>query len=305
MDNALPNSLLNSTPSAVAFSSPYYLHHGDSPGTLLVSKPLVGNNYHTWKRSMVMALSATNKLGFIDGSLEKPIVDAPEYSAWDRCNNMVLSWILNSVSQEISASIIYIEYAQEMWNDIKERFSQSNGPRIFQLQKAILALSQNNNFVSSYYTTLKGFWDELNNYRPMPLCSCGTSQTVQEYQHWEYVFQFFMVLNESFSHFRGQILLMDPLPSINKVFSMVVQEERQREIISTFFAPLNTTLAAMAKDIIQQSIHQNHKDQGLNILTRNGLSALTVACSIIRSNNVKSCTSILQDINSQSENMLH
>jgi hypothetical protein len=54
-----------------------------------------------------------------------------------------------------------------------------------------------------------------------------------------------MGLNESFSHVRGQILLMDPLPSINKIFSMVVQEERQREITSTFFAPLAHTPAAM------------------------------------------------------------
>jgi hypothetical protein len=37
----------NSMPSAVEFSSPFYLHHGDSLGTLLVSQPLVGNNYHT------------------------------------------------------------------------------------------------------------------------------------------------------------------------------------------------------------------------------------------------------------------
>jgi hypothetical protein len=235
----------NSMPLAVEFSSPFYLHHGDSPGTLLVSQPLVGNNYHTWKRSMSMALSAKNKLGFIDGSLQKPSADSPEAFAWGRCNNMVLSWILNSVSQEISSSIIYIESAQEMWNDIKERFSQSNGPRIFQLQKAISALSQNNNSVSSYYTSLKGLWDELNNYRPMPLCSCGTSRTILDYQHREYVFQFLMGLNESFSHVRGQILLMDPLPSINKIFSMVIQEERQREITSTFFAPLAHTPAAM------------------------------------------------------------
>jgi hypothetical protein len=38
---------------------------------------------------------------------------------------------------------------------------------------------------------------------------------------------------------------MDPLPSINKIFSMVVQEERQREITSTFFAPLAHTPVAM------------------------------------------------------------
>jgi hypothetical protein len=79
--NPSPNSSSNSATSAKDFSNPYYLHHGDSPVTLLVSQPLVGNNYHTWKRSMVMALSAKNKLGFVDGSLEKSAVDTPEYFA--------------------------------------------------------------------------------------------------------------------------------------------------------------------------------------------------------------------------------
>jgi hypothetical protein len=156
--NSMETIPSSSTPSTVEFSSLCYLHHGDSLGTHLVSQPLVGNNYHTWKRSMSMALSAKNKLGFIDGSLVKLAEDTSEYFVWDRCNNMVLSWILNSMSQEISSSLIYIESAKEMWDDIKERFSQSNGPRIFQLQKAISVLSQNNNSVSSYYTSLKGFW---------------------------------------------------------------------------------------------------------------------------------------------------
>ncbi|GMI70518.1 hypothetical protein HRI_000721100 [Hibiscus trionum] len=42
--------------------------------------------------------------------------------------------------------------------------------------------------------------------------------------------QFLMGLNESFAHARGQILLLDPLPSITKVFSLVAQEESQRFI---------------------------------------------------------------------------
>ena len=155
--NSMDTTPPNSVPLAVEFSSPFYLHHGDSPGTLLVSQPLVGNNYHIWKRSMSMALSTENKLGFINGAIEKLAADDLESFAWEKYNNMVLSWILNSVSQKISSNIIYIESAQEMWNDINECFSQSNEPWIFQLQKTISALSQNNNSVSSYYTSRKGF----------------------------------------------------------------------------------------------------------------------------------------------------
>ena len=39
-----------------------------------------------------------------------------------------------------------------------------------------------------------------------------------------------MGLNDSFSHIRGQILLMDPIPSVDKVYSLLIQDEKQRSI---------------------------------------------------------------------------
>ncbi|KAK0602275.1 hypothetical protein LWI29_031927 [Acer saccharum] len=49
------------------FNSPYFLNNGDHPGLNLVSHQLVGENYNTWSRAMSMALTAKNKLCFIDG----------------------------------------------------------------------------------------------------------------------------------------------------------------------------------------------------------------------------------------------
>jgi len=31
-------------------SNPFFLHHGDSPGAMIVSKPLNGENYKSWKK---------------------------------------------------------------------------------------------------------------------------------------------------------------------------------------------------------------------------------------------------------------
>lgn len=50
---------------------------------------------------------------------------------------------------------------------------------------------------------------------------------IQEHEN-KYVMAFLMDLNDSNKQVRSQILLMDPLPPINKVFSLVVQEENQR-----------------------------------------------------------------------------
>ncbi|KAG8377689.1 hypothetical protein BUALT_Bualt08G0058900 [Buddleja alternifolia] len=42
--------------------------------------------------------------------------------------------------------------------------------------------------------------------------------------------EFLMGLNDSFSSIRSQILLMEPLPSVNRAYSLLLQEERNRSI---------------------------------------------------------------------------
>jgi len=74
-----------------------------------------------------------------------------------------------------------------MWNDLKDRFSQQNGPRIFQIQKSISDLRQENLSMSSYFTVLKGLWDELIHYKPLPPCTCGTMKVHNEYLQQEHV----------------------------------------------------------------------------------------------------------------------
>uniref|UniRef100_A0A2N9GG27 Retrotransposon Copia-like N-terminal domain-containing protein n=1 Tax=Fagus sylvatica TaxID=28930 RepID=A0A2N9GG27_FAGSY len=144
----------------------YYLHHRDNPGAIFVSQPLLGDNYHTWLRSMVMALTAKNKVGFMNGVIMQPQDESlPMYNAWVRCNTMVISWLLNSLSKKIASSVIYANTAQEIWEDLKERFAQGNGPRLFEIQKSISILSQDQSSVSTYYTRLKSLWDELNNFK--------------------------------------------------------------------------------------------------------------------------------------------
>lgn len=104
-------------------SSPFFLHHSNNPGLILVSQPLTGDNYASWSRAMLIALLVKNKLGFIDGSIAKPNgSDVSLFYSWIGNNNIVISWILNSVSNEISASIIFSESATEIWLDLKDQF---------------------------------------------------------------------------------------------------------------------------------------------------------------------------------------
>uniref|UniRef100_A0A2N9FZI4 Integrase catalytic domain-containing protein n=1 Tax=Fagus sylvatica TaxID=28930 RepID=A0A2N9FZI4_FAGSY len=173
--SAIPGSSGSSPLQRDESTNQLFLHHGDSPGTILVSQPLSGENYNTWSRSMIMALTAKNKIGFINGTITAPNDETlPSFNLWTR--------------------------SQEMWEDLKERFAQGNGPRVFEIQKAISSLTQ----------------DQCN--------------ILTENKQHENVMQFLMGLNDSFANVRAQILMMEPLPAMNKVFSLVVQEERQRGI---------------------------------------------------------------------------
>lgn len=104
---------------------------------------------------MLVALSVKNKVSFINGSLPCPAASDPNYRAWNRGNNVVISWIFNSVSKEIAASIMYSGTALEIWQDLRERFAQKNGPRVFQLRRELMSLHQGSDSVSVYYTKLK------------------------------------------------------------------------------------------------------------------------------------------------------
>lgn len=81
--------------------------------------------------------------------------------------------------------------------------------------------------------TNEGFIDELENYRPISHykclipCSCGGNDFIRVYYKQDYVIRFLKGLNEHFSHYKSQIMTMNPLPRINHTYSSIIQQERE------------------------------------------------------------------------------
>ncbi|QHO44758.1 uncharacterized protein DS421_6g173460 [Arachis hypogaea] len=86
---------------------------------------------------------------------------------------------------------------------------------------------------ASYFTKLKILWEELNTFKSLVACSCGGVKVIQAYLDQEYVMLFLMGLNDNLANVRSQILLSDPLPPIGKVFSLVLQKEKQKALTSS------------------------------------------------------------------------
>lgn len=86
----------------------------DHPRMNLVYHALAGTSNNTWNPATTMALTAKNKLVFVDDRSVLPSNEDLLYGSWPRCNTMVISWILNSVNREIDDSLMYFSTENEI-----------------------------------------------------------------------------------------------------------------------------------------------------------------------------------------------
>ncbi|KAF3671408.1 hypothetical protein FXO37_08074 [Capsicum annuum] len=120
INGGISNSSGTST-TVIDHHHPLYLQACNTPGSSLVPIQLTGSeNYALWSRSMRIGLLGKSKLGFVDGRHTKEKFEPALYDLWEKCNAIVLSWIMISVSKELLRGIVYASNAQKVWSDLKE-----------------------------------------------------------------------------------------------------------------------------------------------------------------------------------------
>ena len=72
--------------------NPLFVHPSDGPSSLGIEEKLTGaGNYRSWRRNLVIALSTKRKLGFVHGTIAKPVDDPIKQEQWETYNNLVIS----------------------------------------------------------------------------------------------------------------------------------------------------------------------------------------------------------------------
>lgn len=70
----------------------------------------------------MLSVSAKNKLGFVDGTISKHVVNSVDYKAWERYNDLVCSWLLCNLDDSISKNVLFFKTEREIWLDLEDRF---------------------------------------------------------------------------------------------------------------------------------------------------------------------------------------
>lgn len=216
-------------------SSLFYVNHNDGP-YLFVTPVLYGSNYHSFMDAFY-ALGDKMKFEFVDGTI-LVVTDYFGYSfcVWNRCNTLLHSWIMNFVSESIIRSIVFIENTSDVWPYIKEVIAQGDSIRISELMQEIYVSKQDSRYVTMFYYQLKILREELEIYMHIPSCSCrircyyDAVRSACQNHTFLYAICFLTSLNDNLSIVKSQILLLDQLPSTNKISSMVIQHERKNNL---------------------------------------------------------------------------
>ncbi|KAF7844542.1 uncharacterized protein G2W53_001447 [Senna tora] len=175
---------------------------------------LNGRKYLSWSIAVRIALEAKKKVDFIYGSI-KPPQDPEDYREWKSVDSMIKSWITNSIQDEIAETFAFALTSKALWDVLEEHFGVSR-------------------------------------MMPMPACTCGKctcelNKNIADVMFSFNLLQFLMGLNPMYDVVRTQILNLDPLPSMNKAFHIVVTDKAQRNINLTYSGSAEESSAMMAK----------------------------------------------------------
>ncbi|XP_055806894.1 uncharacterized protein LOC129875628 [Solanum dulcamara] len=156
----------------------------------------------------------------------------PNFMQWKRCDDMVTSWILNSLSPDLRDSLQYVNNVKELWEELEDRYDQINGCKLYQLQQEINDLVQGNLDVTGYYTKMKKLWKEMNTIDINSQCTCvrinGGKNKMRKVEQDKRLIHFLIGLNEMYTAIRGNIVMMSTLPNMAQAFAILSQEEKQR-----------------------------------------------------------------------------
>ncbi|KAK9733683.1 hypothetical protein RND81_04G084100 [Saponaria officinalis] len=110
------------TPSYDQYDDPLYLSTVDQPHLQHTSYLLDGTNFLDW--NVLTALTVKNKDGFLTGTCSVSSSSSEKkQNQWNRCDLMILRWLLNSISKPIRDNVLYACSSRELWTAPSERRS--------------------------------------------------------------------------------------------------------------------------------------------------------------------------------------
>ncbi|XP_074300523.1 uncharacterized protein LOC141631800 [Silene latifolia] len=148
-----------------------------------------------------MSLKSRRKFGFVDGTIKKPTTQFDSEN-WEVVHCTLVQWIRNTIDSDILESISYVDDASVLWAELEAQFAVVDGTKIHSLKTQLHNCKTDERYIGQ--AAIK----RLDNER---------------------LHQFFMGLDTTlYGNIRSQQFQLEPLPTLNHAYNLVLQEERLR-----------------------------------------------------------------------------
>ena len=105
------------------------------PHLPITGHKLNGNNYLQWSQSVLMFVCGKGKDDYLTGVAAEPEKEQPTYKTWKTENSMVMSWLINSMNNDIGENFLLYRTAREIWEATKEACSNNeNTSELFEIE---------------------------------------------------------------------------------------------------------------------------------------------------------------------------
>jgi len=80
---------------------------------------------------------------------------------------------MQALIKNILDGMMFSSTSHDAWVELEQWYDQADVTRIFQVQRDLHFIFENNLSVTDYFTKIKKLWDEYNDITIIPHCSCG------------------------------------------------------------------------------------------------------------------------------------
>jgi len=203
-------------------------HHSQ----IITGHKLTGKNFLQWSKSVMIFVSGKGKDDYLTGVITKPATSDAEYRKWKIENNIVMSWLLNSMDNDVSENFLLYDTAKEIWDAARETFSTTNNTaELFAVEGFLHDLRQGEDSVTQYYTKLSRLWQQVDLFENDVYENPRDEATHKKNIEKKRIFKFLLGLNRNLDEVRGRLMAIKPLPTLREAVSEVVREESRRKVM--------------------------------------------------------------------------
>ncbi|KAG8375959.1 hypothetical protein BUALT_Bualt09G0013400 [Buddleja alternifolia] len=163
----------------------------------ITGRKLNGQNFIQWAQSVRIFISGKGKEDYLSGAAIQPKEDDPRYRTWKLENSMVMSWLINSMTNDIGENFMYYGTAKEIWHAATETYSNvNNTSAIFEIKSILHDLRQGDSTVTEYFNTLTRHWQQLDIYEEL-VWKCPEDGLLYKKVVEERIYKFLLGLNKN------------------------------------------------------------------------------------------------------------